>query len=476
MAASDNRPPTTPGGGSADNAGGAPPHPDPLIGTLVAERYRIEQRLGEGGIGRVYRALQLQLGRPVALKILHPELSGNKDLQARFEREARAASRLTHPGSVVVYDFGAWKDLLYIAMELVAGPSLDAILRSGAPLPPPRVVDLGAQLCDTLAAAHAQGLLHRDLKPENILIARAPDGREVAKVCDYGLAFLLDEEGRSAPRLTRDGTVAGTPAFMAPEQVMNRPLDARSDLYALGCVLYEMVCGWPVFAGDSAMEILTKQLYDEPEPPSRRTRQPIPRALERAILWALQKAPGNRPQRASELKAALLHALDAPADKSERPSADEVQRLVDRDARGRAAGLLPLPPPAPEALAAQLRDEVLVIAPADTPVERSVAFVLRAQGIAVRHAADFSVERAAGSIVVDVRGDPRGGVERLSEALVREPRLALAALLVVGPDDDFVAMTRALELQSAEYIPESLLPSLPRKLQRALERKRRSRG
>ncbi len=477
------------------------PLSDPLIGAVVAERYRIERRLGEGGIGRVYRAVHEQLRRPIALKLLHPELSGRKDMHLRFEREARAASRLNHPGSVTVYDFGSWNGMLYLAMELVEGRSLDDIILNDSPLPLARLVDLGAQICDALAAAHAIGLLHRDLKPENVLVARSPDGREHAKICDYGLAYLMGDESQNAPRLTREGTVAGTPTFMAPEQVLNRALDQRTDLYALGCVLYEMTCGKVPFDGSGPMEILTRQLYDEPDLPSRRALQPVSRELERVIMWTLQKQPAKRPQSASELKAALLAALDPGNVRSDRPSSEEVQALFDREARAGAAGIA-APPVRTTADFMPTTAEIVVVASADGPFDQSAVAVLRAQGSNVRSAPDF--ESAMGSpsglrpeamrspsglrpeamgspsglrpeaIVVDVRGDAQTGLRRLAEALARLPWLGRATIVVVGPDDDFAVMARALELQSAEYVPASLIATLPRKLHRALERARRN--
>lgn len=470
---SDTRPiqdgPPTPQGETPPDA------PDPFIGALVAERYRIERRLGEGGIGRVYRATQVALGRAVALKLLHPELCGRKDIVQRFEREAKAASRLSHPGSVMVFDFGTWSGRLYLAMELVDGASLAEVIKANGLLAPERVIDLGTQLCEALQAAHAQGLLHRDLKPENILITRAVDGREVVKICDYGLAYLLDDEHKSAPRLTREGAVAGTPEFMAPEQVLNRPLDGRTDLYALGCVLYEMLCGAPPFQGASPMEILTRQLYDDPEPLGRRARQPVPRALEQVVSWALQKMPANRPQRASELRAALLAARETPAGlgaerRPERPTPGEVELLRDRGARTEAAGIAPAPL-RPSAEHAPIDGEVLVVSPrGDIPYDRSPVPVLRAQGIRTRGAESLESAAGAEAIVIDVR---EGGIEPHAAAIAARARRA--CIVVVGRDEDFASMTRALELQVAEYVPESSLPSLPRKLQRALERARRNR-
>jgi len=462
-------------GPAGPGADAATAEPDPFIGALVADRYRVERRLGEGGIGRVYRATQLQLGRAVALKLLHPELCGRKEIVQRFEREARAASRLSHPGSVMVFDFGSWNGRLYLAMELVEGRSLDEVIKSGGPLEPERAIDLGAQLCEALQAAHAQGLLHRDLKPENILLMRAVDGREIVKICDYGLAYLIDDEGKSAPRLTREGSVAGTPEFMAPEQVLNRPLDARTDLYALGCVLYEMLAGTPPFQGASPMEILTRQLYDDPEPLARRARRPVPRALEQVVSWALQKVPANRPQGAAELRAALLATREATTglvagQRAERPTPDEVEVLRDRRARTLAAGIA-APPTRPSAEHTPIDAEVVVVAAAELPFDRSAVAVLRAQGIATRSVPSLDEAVGVEAIVIDVR---EGGIEPLAARVLE--LAGRACLVAVGRDDDFASMTRALELKVADYVPESLLPSLPRKLQRALDRARRNRA
>ncbi len=446
---------------------------DHLIGAVVAERYRIESLLGEGGIGRVYRALHVQLDRWVALKLLHGDLAGRREMKLRFEREARSASKLSHPGSVMVYDFGSWNGMLYLAMELVEGRSLDEVLHADGPLSVARIIDFGAQLCDALEAAHALGLLHRDLKPENIIVAVASDGHEVTKICDYGLAYVIGDESLNTPRLTREGTVAGTPSFMAPEQVMNRALDQRTDLYALGCVLYELSCGKAPFDGEGSMEILTKQLYDDPEPPSRRALQPIPRELEQAILWAMKKAPANRPQCAADLKAALLAVMEQPHKKSDRPTNDEVQVLFDRQARAEAAGIAP-PPTRATADFIPSPDEIPVVALGNVAFDHSAVAMLRANGVKVRIETEIAPCVGAAALVLDMRGDATG-LERLAQAHAWLPWLATTTVVVVGPDDDFAAMSRALELQAAEYIPESLIATLPRKLHRAMERARRNR-
>jgi len=440
------------------------------IGALVADRYRVLRRLGAGGIGRVYLAIQEPLGRQVALKLLHPELGARKDMVKRFEREAQTSSKLSHSGSVTVYDFGTWNGQLYLAMELVDGPSLADVIEREFPLSASRVVDLSIQLCDALEAAHAQGLLHRDLKPENILIAKTVDGREQVKVCDYGLAYIVGDESKGSPRLTKEGTIAGTPTFMSPEQILSKPLDQRSDLYALGCVIYEMLAGVPPFLGESSMEVLTKQLYDEPDPPSKRTRFPIPRELEQVVLWPLQKAPGNRPQSASELKAALLRANDPASRRSSRPTGTGNLPFLDRDKRADLAGVATTTS-RQTTETPMVSHTVLVVEPAVTPFETSASMVLRAQGSLVRVVNAIESPGMAEAVVIDVRADPMAGVVEVGRRLAE---LAGKAVIVIGTDDAFDAMTRALELQIAEYVPESALSSLPRKVHRAIERARRS--
>ncbi|MCC6622422.1 MAG: serine/threonine protein kinase [Deltaproteobacteria bacterium] len=451
-------------------AGGAE---DTLVGALVADRFQVERLIGEGGIGRVYLATQVPLGRKAALKVLHPHLSARKDVVERFVREARAASRLNHPGSVTVYDFGEWQGQLYIGMEYLEGPTLSEVIGREMPMSTERIVDLVGQLCDVLEAAHRMHLLHRDLKPENVLLVRHPDGHEMVKVVDFGLAFVVGD-AREA-RLTRDDTVSGTPCFMAPEQVLNRPLDGRSDIYALGCVMYEMLTGAPPFDAPTSIEVLTMQLYDEPTPPSQRVSHQINRALEQIVLWALQKSPANRPQRCAELKAALARVASTPTGSARRPALD-TSALLDREARVAAAGIAPQRPlpQSEDGVAAAL--VILLVEPETTTFGDSVAPIMRSQGALVRVVDDVAAAvveigtTPTDAVVADLSHVGRAGVEALAAAL---PALA-APVIVVGPDEDFDAMTRALELGVAEYVPSSQRATLPRKLRRAVERARRA--
>ena len=452
--------------------------PAPAPAPLVADRYRLERLLGVGGLGKVYLATQVQLQRPVALKMLHPELSGRADLMERFEREARAASRLVHPGSVVVYDHGSYEGQLYIAMEFVDGETLASLVGREFPLATERIVDLGRQLCAVLGAAHDLGLLHRDLKPENVLITLDRDGHERVKLVDFGLAYLFRDTTQQ--RLTREGTVSGTPAFMAPEQALDKPLDPRSDLYALGCVLYEMVTKHVPFEAPSTLETMTMHLYEPPVPPSQRVRHVISKPLEAAILWALQKAPKNRPQSAAELAQALAAALAPP------PAARET---LEREARARAASLAPMAPVPRDPYAVDRTPSDgstaigvgLVEIPAPAGRARpsdavSAAMVLRAHGWDPTPLAPDQSHRAPPTdlvvLVIDLRLDPTAGLTELRALTAGRPRDAVP-IIVVGPDDDFAVMSGALAAGVADYVPESTLETIGRKVRRAAERSRR---
>ncbi|MFO0748184.1 MAG: serine/threonine-protein kinase [Myxococcota bacterium] len=439
---------------------------DELLGAVVAERFKIEALLGEGGIGRVYLATQLLLDRKAAVKVLHPHLSTRGDVMMRFEREARAASRLNHPGSVTVYDFGHWQGQLYIAMEYLEGRSLADVIRQEFPLNAERVIDITAQLCDVLEAAHRMHLLHRDLKPENILLVTSPvDGREAVKVVDFGLAFVVGEQREA--RLTRDDAVSGTPCFMSPEQVLNRPLDARSDIYALGCVMYEMLTGAPPFDAPTSMEVLTMQLYDEAQLPSQRVKHAIPRELEQVVMWTLQKTPSNRPQHCGELRAALFRAMSPRSRPNQRPGLD-TNALLDREARATAAGIAPrTATPADDTIVGH--SAVLLVEPEGTTFTDSVAAVLRAHGALVKVSSVLEGTGDVEAVVIDVTASGTAGVLALKTWLAG----ATVPVVVVGPDEDFDAMAKALELGVAEYVPTGQRASLPRKVRRAIERARR---
>jgi tRNA A-37 threonylcarbamoyl transferase component Bud32 len=279
---------------------------DPLIGETVAGRFRIEELIGQGGMGKVYRARHLALDRLVCLKMLRPALLEDPTVVGRFEREAMAASRLNHPNSIQVLDFGrnASDGALYIAMEYVQGKDLRELLRDEWPIPEDRLCRIVSQVLAALAEAHAHNVIHRDLKPENIMLEQRRNHPDFVKVLDFGIAKVLDSE---LPGLTRSDVVCGTPQYMAPEQATGAQLDARCDLYAVGIILYQMATAQLPFDGPNAMDVLTRQVNELPVPPRKREpRAPISAAMEALILRVLAKDPAARPQSAEVFRQLLL--------------------------------------------------------------------------------------------------------------------------------------------------------------------------
>jgi serine/threonine protein kinase len=267
-------------------------------GDHIDARYRVERKIGDGGMGEVWLATHLLLERQDALKVIHTALAGDDEFVQRFVREARAINRLDHPGIVRVFDFGRLRDgRFYLAMKFVEGESLDDLLARTGTLPLPQVVDILAQLADAIGHAHARGVIHRDLKPQNLLLSG-----ERLMVLDFGIAKILRDDPM---RLSSTGQVLGTPSYMAPEQLRGVGDDPRSDLYALGCIAYELVTGATPFFGE-ATELAEAHLGQQPVSPSSRRREgPIPRELDALIMRCLEKDPRDRYGSAPELRAHL---------------------------------------------------------------------------------------------------------------------------------------------------------------------------
>jgi serine/threonine protein kinase len=290
--------------------------PESIVGTTIAGKYFLHQLLGRGGMGHVYKATLLGPDRPVALKLLVDAWRGDPTLARRFEREALAASRLRHPNSIEVVDFGAADNgALYLAMEFVPGRTLAQVIELEAPLPPARAVHLLAQVLAALADAHANGVVHRDLKPANVMVDPLRDASGFVKVLDFGIATLADLD-RDA-RLTGGDTVYGTPAYMSPEQIRGEALDGRTDLYSAGVMLFEMLSGVLPFDAPSPMAIAAKHLTDAaPRLSARRAGLAASPALEALLARALEKDPALRPASAEAMRADLeasLAALPEPA-------------------------------------------------------------------------------------------------------------------------------------------------------------------
>ena len=284
---------------------------DPLLGHVFDEKYRLDARLGGGGMGTVYRATHLLIDRPVAIKVLSQRFVGDETAQQRFRREARAAGRMQHANAVSVTDFGATADgYLYIVMELLEGQTLRDVLMREGPLDVARAVSIMLQTCAAVAAAHDAGLIHRDLKPANILIAQRPDTPAVVKVLDFGVAkFAVEEQADDDYQtLTQVGALIGTPRYMSPEQCSGSgPVTPASDVYSLGIILYEMLSGAPPFNAETPLAIVFRQV-SAPPPPLPAT---VPEKLRAIVERALAKDPAKRFLNAEELREELLSAAQA---------------------------------------------------------------------------------------------------------------------------------------------------------------------
>jgi serine/threonine-protein kinase len=268
---------------------------------IYSGRYELTHLIARGGMAQVYRAMDRQLERPVALKVLFPELSVDRTFVERFRREAQAAANLSHPNIVPVFDWGEDDGSYFIVMEYVEGRPLSAVLRDPDPMPPRQIASIGAGVAAALAFAHRHGVVHRDVKPGNVLIT--PDGD--VKVTDFGIARAMNTE----ESLTQTGAVMGTAAYFSPEQAEGKGVDSRSDIYSLGVVLYEMAVGRPPFTGDSPVAVASKHVRDMPELP-RAVNPAVPPALEAVVMKAMAKNPDDRYASAEELRADLLRFAD----------------------------------------------------------------------------------------------------------------------------------------------------------------------
>ena len=300
-----------------------------MVGALLAGRYQIKRLCGEGGMGRVYEAEHIEIGKRVAIKVLHPAYSRTPDLVERFRREARAASRIEHPNVVNVTDFGTTDDgSLFFVMEYIEGIELGLLIHRQGPLAPVRALRIAEQMCEALQAAHDAGVIHRDLKPENILLlgqgnsprtppsgqsspgmeAREPS--DFVKVLDFGIAKSaeIEENSRKGRRLTRPGVAMGTPEYMAPEQAAGHPADPRSDIYAVGSIMYEMLCGTPPYEGDNVMEVLHKKA-NEPPAALAELRPALTPAVVALVERAMARSPDDRPKSMADL-AYEIHTVE----------------------------------------------------------------------------------------------------------------------------------------------------------------------
>jgi serine/threonine protein kinase len=428
---------------------------DARLGRTLAGRFQLQRVLGRGGMGTVYEAEQLGLSRQVALKVLHPHIATAPGAVTRFQREATLMARLRHPGAAQVYDFGEDAGELFLAMERLQGETLDTLTYREGPQPVPVAVEVMAQVLEVLEAAHALGIVHRDLKPANVMITGELPAPKV-KVLDFGLAQVADTSPQG--RLTQSGMVHGTPAYMSPEQCRGEPLDGRSDLYSVACVLYELILGQPPFGESPVAEVMSGHLYRPPLPLRQlRPDLPVPPALESLVLECLAKVKEQRPDNAQIMRLRLRQALAAPITLSKAPRGEGKKR--DR----------PVPAPAP------VRGPE---APPDVPVG-----VMEAGGRSNPHGVSTALGAAGFRVEPCIEGVPLGDVRVL--VIVPAPggdALNLAREMAARPyappvllcgEDDLTLMTRAIEGGVYDYIPLPLDPvDLSRKVARALRARR----
>lgn len=311
---------------------------DPLVGTIVDNRYEVIEPLGQGGMGTVYKVRHVTLNRLFAMKALRRDLAADGDLSRRFIHEARATAAIKHPGVVSISDFGVLEDgIPYFVMELLVGETLSLRMRARGPLPPREAIPIARNIAEALAASHAANVIHRDLKPENVFVI----GTDELRIVDFGAAKIV-----GGSKLTRPGVVFGTPYYMSPEQAAGQPIDGRADVYSLGVLLYEMLTGRVPFEADTYMGVLTKHMFAQPPKPSESVAPGIRLgALEDVVLRALEKEPSARYASMAELKKALdvaekARVSDAPPPRTQplvplgtmrMSTAERIERSVERE-------------------------------------------------------------------------------------------------------------------------------------------------
>ncbi|MBX9695630.1 MAG: serine/threonine protein kinase, partial [Cyanobacteria bacterium] len=287
---------------------------DPLLGTVVEGRYKIQSVIGQGSAGTVYRAVQELIGREVAIKVLHEYLVSDDEFIKRFHQEAKASSRLTHPNIITIYDFGVipMGQRPYIAMDLLVGTPLSDLLAQVEYIPMMEAIPIFTQVCSALGEAHRQGVVHRDVKPENIVLVERSGQKLFPMVVDFGIARIVEES--EAVKITRTGTVCGSPTYMSPEQCTSSKVDHRSDVYSLGVVIFETLTGDVPFHSDELVRVMAMHLSDPPTPLNQvREGLVFPDKLEEVVYRALAKSPDQRYQSMEELAEALEDAVKKPA-------------------------------------------------------------------------------------------------------------------------------------------------------------------
>jgi serine/threonine protein kinase len=426
---------------------------DPLIGRTLPGGYAILDLVGIGGMGRVYRAEQTTLARTVAVKIIHPHLVGEENAAARFITEARAASRLNHPNSVGVIDFGKTPDgQLYLVMEFLRGRDLARVAYEEGPLPFRRIVDVLRQVLAALSEAHHLEIIHRDLKPENIILETMRTGGDFVKVVDFGLAKM--RQVSTGPSITSPGIVCGTPEYMSPEQGRGDPLDARSDLYAVGVILFQLLTGRLPFEADSPTQVVLMHLSTPPPDPRKiAPDRMIGEPLVEVVLKALSKELKDRHRSADELAEALVTALARIEGPTSLRAADHVSTLKcptcgslnaptqkfcgDCGSPTSASASAPFPergtaPPGRESGRSEISSVTQKAAVDGTKIKFPLAFIGRDEDLAWLE--ERRNESALGLVAARVVGDPGMGKTRLLQEFLHASAAAGDSVVETGPD------------------------------------------
>jgi serine/threonine-protein kinase len=443
-----------------------------LASRTLLNRYEVLSPLGAGGMGEVYRARDLRLGREVAVKVLPEHLAADQDALARFEREARAIAALSHPNLLAIYDFGADAGVSFAVTELLHGETLRAALAAGA-MPWRRAAEVGASLAEGLAAAHSRGIVHRDLKPDNVFLTS--EGR--VKILDFGLARWVENDAEgdptsapTTPDPTRPGTVLGTVGYMSPEQVRGETTTASSDLFAFGCVLHEMLTGRPAFSGGTAFERMAAILRDEPPPPSRLSPD-VPAEIDRLVAHCLEKSASRRPGSAKEL-AMHLRGLASAGASDPTIAVSAAPRPGKRASRGKSLAILPFVNPGGDPEMEYLTEGITETLIGGLSQLRKLRVMARSTMFRYRGDADpQQVGRELGvGTVLSGRVTPRGAALSISVELVDASNgWRLWGARYDRPAGDLLSVQEEIAREIAENLKLTLEPEQKKRLAKRYE-------
>ncbi len=443
---------------------------DPLLGVVVEGRYKIESVIGQGSAGTVYKAVQELIGREVAIKVLHDYLVSDQEFIKRFTQEAKASSRLSHPNIITIYDFGTIPqgNRPYIAMDLLKGTPLSDLLNDRNHLSVEETIPLFKQVCGALAEAHRQGVVHRDVKPENICLVERSGQKLFPIVVDFGIARLVQEESDVA-RITRTGTVCGSPTYMSPEQCTSSKVDHRSDIYSLGVVIYETLTGEVPFLSDELVKVMAMHLSDPPKPlNSVRDDLHFSQALEEVVYKSLQKNPDQRYQTMEEFSEALELASKTPdaapemVAQAKRPDIIPGPLASDDNLQSRSASKeMSVPRSKPMDLASRALDELRTSGAYDEiDGSSAMARVQAARAAAAQAVNDYQTSSTQSSTSLSHTNFQRGRVRRTWIDTLKDigakGAIAFGAVLVAGvvmvlaTDQRLVALIPGLKAASIE--------------------------